>query len=159
MFHVIRSASWQMGVLTGWLVTVNLKRLSKFYLWVSETLPPVLSIWLIIYSYIFITLICVETQECVWHKSAVLMLSTVGCTLKLFLCSKQNKVFVYLGCYTLHYIAMCGLGGLNNWGGIIFQSCAVYLHHTSILSLYNTNYGGSSGGSSGVREVVGTHTL
>ena len=75
-------------------------------------LPPVLSIWLIIYSYIFITLICVETQECVWHKSAVLMLSTVGCTLKLFLCSKQKKVFVYLGCYTLHYIAMCGLGGV-----------------------------------------------
>ena len=78
------------------------------------------------------------------------MLSTVGCTLKLFLCSKQNKVFVYLGCYTLHYIAMCGLGGLNNWGGI-----PVYSH-------YNTNYGGLSGGlsggSSGVREVVGTYT-
>ena len=41
------------------------------------------------------------------------------------------------------------VGGLNNCGG--GGGIPVYSH-------YNTNYGGLSGGSSGVREVVGTYT-
>ena len=45
----------------------------------------------------------------------------VGCTFKLFLFCKQNKVLVHLGCYTLHYIATCGLGVRVGWGHTHFR--------------------------------------
>ena len=53
----------------------------------------------------------------------------VGCTLELFLCCKQNKVLVYLGCYTLHYIATCGFGG-----GVLVPVVGTAMQH--ILYIY-----------------------
>ena len=91
-----------MGVLTGWL-ELSTSKDSQISLWVNETLPPVLSIRLMVYSLFYINN---DTRMCLAQKCIV----DVGCTLEMFLCCKQNKVLVYLGCYTLHYIATCGLG-------------------------------------------------
>ena len=85
-----------MGVLTGWL-ELSTSKDSQISLWVNETLPPVLSIRLMVYSlfYFILFLLCLA-QKCIVD---------VVCTLELFLCLLR-LLYITLYCYV-------------DWGGSI----------------------------------------